>query len=195
MSYKLYKTEGIVIKSQNTGESDKILSVFTKDFGRIELFAKGARKINSKLNQHLNLFDYSRLVFVVGKEFLRITDAEKISSWDMISASFAKLESGARITRFLDRMLKGQEKNAAMWNFIIEALSCLNSDVSSNKDIVFLEKIIFLKILFFLGYVDLDKIPKNFMTDDLKKNILSECSSFSNDITKAIKKGVEASQM
>lgn len=195
MSHKLYQTEGVIIKSQDTGESDKILSVFTKDFGRIELFAKGIRKINSKLGRHLNLLDYSRLVFVAGKKTLRITDAEKIASWQSINASFLKLESAVKITYFLERMLKGQERNDAMWDFIIEALSFLDFEVNNKKDIVFLEKTVFLRILFFLGYVDLGKIPKSFVMDDLKNNFLSKYVSFSNDITEAIKKGIKASQM
>lgn len=200
MSYKLYNTEGLIIKREDLGESDKIISVFTKNFGRIELLAKGVRKIGSKLRQHLNLLDYSRFCFVVGKNYARLTDAEKILSWQNLSvpedaASFVKLESAVKITYFLDRMLKGQEKNGDMWNFVMDALSYLDSEVNDEKSAIFLEKIVFLRILFFLGYAGLDKIPKSFVTDDLSKNLLSESVLFSNNITGAITKGIKASQM
>ena len=75
MQHEIYKTEGIIIKVKETGEADKVLSVFTKDFGRLEIFAQGVRKEKSKLNYHLGIYDYSRFCFVAGRERWRLTDA------------------------------------------------------------------------------------------------------------------------
>ena len=127
MSYKIYQTEGIIIKSRAKGEADKILSVFTKDFGRVEVLAKGARLLKSKLKPHLDLFDYSRFSFVAGKEFWRLTDAEKISSWRGVDENKIKLEALSNISRLLEKIVQGEEKNEKLWETVKNAAIFLNN--------------------------------------------------------------------
>ena len=43
-----FKGEGIVLRSMNLGEWDKLLTVFTQGQGRLKIVAKGARKIQSR---------------------------------------------------------------------------------------------------------------------------------------------------
>ena len=44
-----YKSLGIILTEIDIRESDKILVVYTKDFGKVEVLAKAIRKIDSKL--------------------------------------------------------------------------------------------------------------------------------------------------
>jgi len=52
---KAIKTLGIVLKRKDWKASDFLFSIYTKDFGRINLVAVGTKKINSKLNGHLSV--------------------------------------------------------------------------------------------------------------------------------------------
>ena len=51
-----YKTQGIIIKRTNLGEFDRLLTVYTKDFGKILIRGKSIRKNQAKLKGHLELF-------------------------------------------------------------------------------------------------------------------------------------------
>ena len=53
------RTVGIVIKKQNKKESDQLLTVLTKEFGKVVFTAKGVRKESAKLAGHLGLFNMS----------------------------------------------------------------------------------------------------------------------------------------
>ena len=49
---KVEKLQGFVLKRTNYGEADKILTVFTKERGKIKVLAKGVRKIKSRRAPH-----------------------------------------------------------------------------------------------------------------------------------------------
>ena len=52
MSHKIFHTEGIVLSSKDTKESDRYLAVFTKELGLVKATAQGIRKLESKLRGH-----------------------------------------------------------------------------------------------------------------------------------------------
>jgi len=59
----MYKaTRGLVLRTVNYRESDKILTVLTEDGGKITLSARGARKKNSKISAAAQLFAFSEMI-------------------------------------------------------------------------------------------------------------------------------------
>ena len=48
-----YRTNAIVFKKEDQSEADRIFTVFTHDFGKLDIRAKAIRKINSKLKNFL----------------------------------------------------------------------------------------------------------------------------------------------
>ena len=70
---RIYRTEGIVIRRRNQGEADRILTLCTP-LGKLDVIAKGARKLRSRKAGHIELF--CRSSFVIARSH---------SSWDIIS--------------------------------------------------------------------------------------------------------------
>lgn len=60
-------TKGIVLSRVNFGEADRILTVLTPDRGKLQLMAKGVRRIKSKLAGGIELFSVSDITFIRGK--------------------------------------------------------------------------------------------------------------------------------
>jgi len=52
----LYKTQGIIIKNSNLGEVDRLITVYTNDFGKLVIKGKSVRKNQAKLKGHLVTF-------------------------------------------------------------------------------------------------------------------------------------------
>ncbi|MBI4096902.1 MAG: DNA repair protein RecO, partial [Candidatus Levybacteria bacterium] len=52
---RTFRTEGIIIKRKNFGEADRILTVFTKEYGKLQVKAKGIRRIPSRRSAHVEL--------------------------------------------------------------------------------------------------------------------------------------------
>lgn len=76
--HNIYTTSGFVIGSSLYGEADKMLFVFTRDFGLVNVIAKGIRLGRSKLRfctQDYSLGIYS---LVRGRDMWRLTDAREL---------------------------------------------------------------------------------------------------------------------
>lgn len=149
MSYQVYKTEGIVLGSWDTGEADKIYSIYTKDFGRLNITAQGVRYLKSKLRYSLSTFSYLGLAFVKTKESFRLVDAEEIKR---ISPDKSEVFFG--LAKTLNRMVKGEEADSLIWRDVKDVFELLRKSDLSSKELKLLEILANLRILYQLGYVD-----------------------------------------
>jgi DNA repair protein RecO (recombination protein O) len=70
---RLYKTEGIVLRSMDLGEADRVLTVLTPRLGKLRVIAKGIRKPRSRLGGGLEPFSDVHLVLAVGRTFDVVT--------------------------------------------------------------------------------------------------------------------------
>jgi DNA repair protein RecO (recombination protein O) len=90
---RVYVAEGIVLKRRNVGEADRILTVFTKKYGKIRVIAKGVRRITSRRAGHIEVFTRVILTLHSYKNMDIVTEAQAITAepylkpishvWDM----------------------------------------------------------------------------------------------------------------
>jgi DNA repair protein RecO (recombination protein O) len=86
-----YKTTGINLKSIPLGESDRILTILTRDHGMIRAVALGARKPKAKLGGRGELFVVNQLLLSQGRSLDKLAQAESIESYPALSRDLAKL--------------------------------------------------------------------------------------------------------
>ncbi len=89
-----YKATGINLKSIPLGESDRLLTILTPEFGIIRAIAPGARKYKSSLRGRSNLFILNDLLLVRGKSLDRMIQAECLASFSSIGSDLGKLTVG-----------------------------------------------------------------------------------------------------
>jgi DNA repair protein RecO (recombination protein O) len=88
---RTYKATGINLKSMPMGETDRLLTVLTREFGLVRAVAPGARKHKSALAGRSNLFVVNDLSIARGKNLDRISQAETIASYPGLSRSLGTL--------------------------------------------------------------------------------------------------------
>ena len=69
-------SDGVVIREQNVGESDRLLTILTRRYGIVRAFAKGAKNIKSRLHASTQLLSYSDFVFFQSRERFVIDHAD-----------------------------------------------------------------------------------------------------------------------
>ncbi len=79
-----YKTQGIIIKRSNFSESDRLLTIYTRDYGKVRAIAKGVRKTRSKLSGHMELFYLVDFQIHKGKNLDMIIGASLIEKYNNI---------------------------------------------------------------------------------------------------------------
>ena len=76
-----YLTEGVILRRVDYGEADRILTVLTREHGKIGVIARGVRKAGSRLAAHTDLFARSRMQLARGRGELDVlTQAETVGS-------------------------------------------------------------------------------------------------------------------
>lgn len=116
-----YKTEAIVIKRKNYGEADRILTVFTKNKGKISIIAKGVRKINSKRSSHVELLNHSMIGVYEGKMPI-LTEAETLSHYGVLKSDLKKAGMAFYICELVDGLLPFHQENRAVFGLIQNTL-------------------------------------------------------------------------
>ncbi|KGF72690.1 hypothetical protein DO97_06625 [Neosynechococcus sphagnicola sy1] len=89
-----YKAIGINLKSMPLGESDRLVTVLTREFGLVRAVAPGARKHRSKLGGRTSLFVVNDLLISKGRTLDRISQAETLASYPGLSQDLGKLTAG-----------------------------------------------------------------------------------------------------
>lgn len=113
MPHNIYQTEGIVLRKRDFGEAERVYNIYTEKFGMITVAAQGVRFLKSKLRYNLDLFAFGNFSLVAGKNIWRITDTEEVGK-----INGENLEVFSRISNFLLRMIKGEERNEFVWQKI-----------------------------------------------------------------------------
>ena len=115
-----YRTKGLIFKKEDRGDADQLFTVFTKEFGKLEISAKAIRKISSKLRSGAEIFYLSEIEFIQGKAQKTLTDAVLVEKFADLKKDLGKLKIAYKISDVLDKLIRGQEPDLKIWNLILE---------------------------------------------------------------------------
>ncbi len=149
-----YTTIGIVLKRRDYQENDRLFSIYTEDFGKVEVLAKGTKKISSKLNPYLEPFYLVKLMIAKGKVLDKLANCNLLNSYQNLRQDlfgFALLNYLSEIT---DNLIVGQTQKKDKFELLINILDTLEQQVnkSEKQKLLFLVNIYTLKLLKLLGY-------------------------------------------
>jgi DNA repair protein RecO (recombination protein O) len=88
---RTYKATGINLKCMPMGESDRLLTILTREFGLVRAIAMGSRKHNSRMGGRSELFVVNELMFAKGRSLDKITQAETLESYPRLGQDLKKL--------------------------------------------------------------------------------------------------------
>lgn len=146
-----YRTDGLILKKIDIGEADQLLVLFTKDFGRIEVLAKGIRKITSKLRSAIDIFYLSEIEFVQGKNQKKLTDALLKEKFLSSRKDLKKLSALYKLSDVFNELIKEEEKDEKLWRFFLKILFLLERMESDNRLINFWYYYFFWNFVSLLG--------------------------------------------
>jgi len=147
-----YRTQGFILKKIDRGEADQLFTIFTEDFGKLEILGKAIRKISSKLRSGAEIFYLSEIEFIQAKAHKTLTDAIAIDKFDNIRSDLGKLKISHQIAEIFDGLAKGQEKDENLWRLFEETFQRLNSRSLSAIHCLLLYYYFFWNFLSILGY-------------------------------------------
>jgi DNA repair protein RecO (recombination protein O) len=121
----LYKTEGIVLKSMEYKEADKIVTIYTKDYGKITAIAKGVRKTKSKFGSSLEILTHSIFLIYKGRNIDIVSQTEILESFFSTSKEVIKFAFAANCVEIVNKLTVEREINIGLFNLLKEVLHYL----------------------------------------------------------------------
>ncbi len=164
-----YKVEGIVIKRKNLGEADRILTVFTKHRGKIQVKAKGVRKITSRRSAHTELLNLSLLSIYDNSRFPILTEIVSIDSFEGIKDNLSKVGFAYHICELIDGLCAEKQENADIFDLIKDTFKKMELTADLDGIIDDFE----IKLLRMLGFMSEELVPNRqyFIEDILERKL------------------------
>ncbi len=130
MESRSYKTKGIILARKDYSESDRILSVYTKDFGRVSLLAKGVRMPKSRKRGHIEVFSLVDFQAVRGKGIDIMTEVEIIDNFAKIRKNLKKVALAYYFMEVIGKITSENEHNTKIFESVLHNLEALKYNSS-----------------------------------------------------------------
>ena len=127
------RVRGFVFHKNDINDSDRIFSVFTYEFGRIEIFGKAIRKMHSKLRSGIDVLCLSEIEFFQGRNKKTLTDAKIVKKFNAVYYDVEKFQIISKITQYLKEAIQGSQKDETLFFLIQEIFEKLESEALNPK--------------------------------------------------------------
>ena len=121
----LYRDEGIVLRTHKLGEADRIVSVLTRQHGKVRAVAKGVRKTKSRFGARLEPPTHLGLLLYEGRELDIVTQAETIDHFRAIREDLDRLTRAVTRLEAADQLSLEWEGNPPLYQMLLGALRTL----------------------------------------------------------------------
>lgn len=140
-----YKTQAIIINRLNLGESDRILTLFSPEQGKIRAICKGSRKTKSKYGGHTELFSLVDFVITTGKNLDIVTDASLCQNFLNDKPDMEKIKTAYYFAEIIGKLIPDSIPNKEIFDILYYCLNKINLIDEKILQLVFVAKL--LKIL------------------------------------------------
>ena len=162
-----FKVEGIIIKRRNYGEADRLLTVLTKNNGKIQIKATGIRRIPSRRSAHVELLNHSVLGLYKGKTYATLTEAQAIDNFSPIKNSLEKMGLSYHLCELVDGLCAENQENMRVFYLLKNSLTALAMNDGLEASVREFE----IELLTILGYLP-NRLKNGLDTRDFIENIL-----------------------
>ena len=142
--------QAIVLARRDIKENDQIVSFYTLEKGKVELLARGVKKITSKNSAHLEPFSFVDVEVTEGKEINYLTKVHPINYFISIRKNLEKSLAAGFLVSTLNKLLHEGENDERIFNLTIGWLEYLSLESSVCR--LQLLDAFFVKFLSLLGF-------------------------------------------
>lgn len=158
MKPRSYSSEAIVLARRNYSEADRIIVVYSKDYGKLSLIAKSVRKTKSRKRGSIEVFSHIRFSAAKTKNLDILTEAEIISSFPQIRKNLKKVTVAYYFTEVVGRLTHEGEKNDKLFLLLLKYIHSLRKETALKK----LREKFVKDVVILLGYWPKGKPINNF---------------------------------
>lgn len=174
-SLRSFQTEGIILKKFDLQEQDRILTLYTRDRGKIGVLAKGVRKFGSKRSNHLDLFNLGTFQIHASSRHFYLTQCQSLENFSSLKNDLFLIAFASYAAELLEKLTAEESPSPSLFYLLKDTLFALQKtrflipEAKKKQSFLILE-IFKIKLLHLLGFLPQLKIAfLNQLITQLKK--------------------------
>lgn len=124
---RLYNTSGIILRRRDVGESDRIVVVYTREFGKRSFSARGSRKTTSKIAGQIEPFSLVNLHIAQTRGLHIISQAQASNVFQTLRSSERAIATSGIVAELVDSMTPEDQPNRDVYDLLVASLTLLDS--------------------------------------------------------------------
>jgi DNA repair protein RecO (recombination protein O) len=146
----LYQTSAIVVRSTPYGESDRIVTLYTLDFGKMKGIAKGAKRSQKRFANTLEIGSYIQVGFFEKEtqDLVRLDQSELIHSFGSLREDITKLAWASYFIELVNELTAERIKNKALFRLLVFFLDLIDQGMLQED----IQRVFEVRLLSHLGY-------------------------------------------
>jgi len=146
----LYKTKAIVLRSILYGEADRIVFLYTFEFGKIRGIAKGAKRSQKRFGNALEIGSYVSASFFEKEtaELVRLSNCDLIRSFEGLRKDIQKLAWASYLLELINELTGERIQNKALFRLLLFSLNLVDRG-SLREEIL---RVFEIRLFSLLGY-------------------------------------------
>jgi DNA repair protein RecO (recombination protein O) len=136
---RLYKTEALILRQRKFGEADRMFTLMTPTYGKIDVKAKSVRKTTSRMSGHLQPLNRLMLQLAQGKVNDVIAGCETLESFQQLRDDLDRLSEALYVSELVERTAAEQVPNYQTYRLLIDTLHRLEEEEESDVALRYFE--------------------------------------------------------
>ncbi len=154
----ILQTEAFVLRSIDYGETSRIVTLFTKQRGKVAVMAKGARRSGSRFGSSLQPMSYTHVViyYKPSRNVQTLSESSHLHFFDGITRNLESVSCGLRIVELVHALMQEEERSPRAFDLVLEVLDRLNRTFERVDNLLYYFQLRFASVLGFAPDVDRD---------------------------------------
>ena len=134
-----YHCEALTLKKVPMGEADLLVTLYTKERGKVRAMARGARRSNSKLVGHFEPLTQVKLSLAQGRNLDYVNQAQVLFGFASLKENLGAITKGLYMAELVDGFGSEANPNQPLYRLVIDSLQALEADPDSDLPLRFFE--------------------------------------------------------
>ena len=122
---RMYRAEALTLKSSPFGEADLLVTLFSREAGKLRVIAKGARRPTGKLVGHLEPLTLTRLSLSQGRNLDVVNQAETVENFTPLKANLTAVTKGLYVAELVDGFGSEASPNEPLLDLALDNLAAI----------------------------------------------------------------------
>ena len=136
---RTYRAEALVLKNAPFGEADLLVTLFTREAGKVRAVAKGARRATAKLVGHLEPLTVTRLSLSRGRTLDVINQAETLESFALVKANLTAVTKGLQVAELVDGFGSEESPNEPLYGLSLATLAAIGRSPDAELPLLYFQ--------------------------------------------------------